>query len=176
MDAAVDIISDVGVQPVVDALGLSRATFYRRRLGPTPIRKPSPPPARSLTSEERTEVLDVLHSDEYLDASPAEVYSDMLSNGKRICSIRTMYRVLESANEVRERRNRARLPVYHKPELVATAPNQVWSWDISKLRTGKPFSYLFLYVIMDIFSRYVVGWMIAEKENSNLATLLIEET
>ena len=176
MDAAVDIISDVGVQPIVDALGLSRATFYRRRLGPAPIRQSSAPPARALTPEERAEVLDVLHSDEYLDSSPAEVNSDLLSKGRYICSIRTMYRVLESANEVRERRDRARRPVYHKPELVATAPNQVWSWDISKLRTGKPFSYLFLYVIMDIFSRYVVGWMIAERENSSFATLLIEET
>ena len=176
MDAAVEIIADVGVQPVVDALGLCRATFYRRRLGPAPTREPSPPPARALAAGERAEVLDALHSDEYLDASPAEVYSDLLSRGKYICSIRTMYRVLESANEVRERRNRAKHPVYAKPELVATAPNQVWSWDISKLRTGKPFSYLFLYVILDIFSRYVVGWMVAERENSNLATLLIEET
>ncbi len=176
MDAAVEVISDVGVQPVVDALGLCRATFYRRRLGPVPTRKPSPRPARALATGEQAEVLDVLHSDEYLDASPAEVYSDLLSQGKYLCSVRTMYRVLESANEVRERRNRAKHPVYKKPELVATAPNQVWSWDISKLRTGKPFSYLFLYVILDIFSRYVVGWMIAERENSNLATLLIEET
>lgn len=176
MDAAVEIIDDVGVQPVVEALGLCRATFYRRRLGPAPTREPSPPPARALIAEERAKVLDVLHSNEYLDASPAEVYSDLLSNGKYLCSIRTMYRVLESANEVCERRNRAKRPVYQKPELVATAPNQVWSWDISKLRTGKPFSYLFLYVILDIYSRYVVGWMIAERENSNLATLLIEET
>lgn len=176
MDAAVDIISDVGVQPVVDALGLSRATFYRRRLGPAPIRKPSSASARALADDERAEVLDILHSDEYVDASPVEVYSNLLSQGKYVCSIRTMYRVLETANEVRERRNRAKRPVYHKPELVATAPNQVWSWDISKLRTGKPFSYLFLYVILDVFSRYVVGWMIAERENSSLATRLIEET
>ncbi len=176
MAAALEIIDDVGVQPVVEALGLSRATFYRRRQGPVPVQQPSPPPARALAPAERSEVLDILHSEEYLDASPAEVYSDMLSQGKYVCSIRTMYRVLESVNEVCDRRNRAKRPVYQKPELVATAPNQVWSWDISKLRTGKPFSYLFLYVILDIFSRYVVGWMIAERENSNLATLLINET
>lgn len=176
MDAAVEVIDDVGVQPVVDALGLSRATFYRRRQGPVPVRRPSAPPGRSLAVEERSKVLDVLRNEKNLDSSPAEVYSSLLSQGIYLCSIRTMYRVLKSAKEVRERRNRAKHPVRQKPELVATRPNQVWSWDITKLSTGKAFSYLFLYVILDIFSRYVVGWMIAERENSRLATLLIEET
>ena len=176
MTAALQVVDEVGVQPIVDALGLSRATFYRRRQGPAPVRQPMPPPRRALTSGERTEVLEVLHSPAYIDAAPAEVYSDMLSQGKYLCSVRTMYRVLESANEVRERRNRARRPAYRRPELVATGPNQVWSWDISKLRTGVPFVYLFLYVILDIFSRYVVGWMIAERETSALAKRLIGET
>jgi putative transposase len=174
MVAAVELAPLVGVQPLLEALGLSRATFYRRLQGPTPERRPSPPSDRALTEDERTQVLDVLHSPEFIDAAPAEVYSSLLSEGTYLCSVRTMYRVLESAKEVRERRNRAQHPVYHRPELVATGPNQVWSWDISKLRTGVPFVYLFLYVILDIFSRYVVGWMIAERENSALAKRLIE--
>lgn len=176
MTAALQVIEEVGVQPIVAALGLSRATFYRRRLGPTPERRPLPPPKRALTEDERTEVLDVLHSPEYIDAAPAEVYSSMLSQGKYLCSTRTMYRILESSAEVRERRDRAIRPAYARPQLLATGPNQVWSWDITKLRTGMPFVYMFLYVILDIFSRYVVGWMIAERETSTFAKRLIEET
>ena len=105
-----------------------------------------------------------------------EIYSTLLSRGEYFCSARTMYRILAEYAETRERRNRRHNPVYHRPELVATAPNQVWSWDITKLRTPVPFVYLFLYVILDIFSRYVVGWMIAEHATAQLAKRLISET
>jgi putative transposase len=175
MAVALDVAGEVGVQPILEALGLSRATFYRHRKGPA--RRPSlPTPERALSEDERTQVLDVLHSPEYVDAAPAEVYASLLSEGKYLCSVRTMYRVLESAKEVRERRDRAERPVYCKPQLVATGPNEVWSWDITKLRTEVAFVYLYLFVILDIFSRYVVGWMIAERETSALAKRLIEET
>jgi putative transposase len=175
MAAAVEMAPLVGVQPIVEALGLSRATYYRRLGGPDPVKEPSPSP-RALRPEERAEVLDVLHRSDFFDAAPAEVYSSLLSSGQYLCSVRTMYRILSDNKEVRERRDRARHPVYHRPQLVATGPNQVWSWDITKLRTTVPFVYLFLYVILDIFSRYVVGWMVAERETSALAKRLIEET
>lgn len=176
MDAALQTSVAVGVRPIVEALGLNRATYYRRRQPTASINRPPKPSPRALKPEERTAVLDLLHSPQHIDEAPAEVYSGLLSEGRYLCSTRTMYRILASEEEVRERRNRARRPIYQKPELVATGPNQVWSWDITKLRTGKAFVYLFLYVILDIFSRYVVGWMIAERETATLASRLIEET
>lgn len=175
MDAALAVVSDVGVRPVLDALGLSRATFYRRRRSCTSPR-PLPAPARALGEAERAEVLEVLNSPEHVDSSPAEVHARLLSQGIYLCSLRTMYRILAAAGGVRERRDRARRPQYHRPELVATRPNQVWSWDITKLRTPYAFVYLYLYVILDIFSRYVVGWMIAEQQTSALAKRLIAES
>lgn len=111
-----------------------------------------------------------------MDLAPAEIYATLLDEGIRLCSIRTMYRILQAANEVRERRKQLRHPVYAKPELLATGPNQVWSWDITKLRGPGKWHYYYLYVIMDIFSRYVVGWMIAEGEHSTLAQRLIADT
>ncbi len=175
MAAAVAVADEVGVRPIVEALGLSRATFYRHRHG-RPKDLPRPTPSRALSEEENERVLSVLHSEEFIDAAPAEVVATLSSRGQYLCSTRTMYRVLAANREVRERRNRVRRPMYVRPQLVATAPNQVWSWDITKLRTGVPFVYLFLYVILDIFSRYVVGWMVAERETSALAKRLIEET
>jgi len=175
MDAALAVVSDVGVRPVLDALGLSRATFYRRRRSPARPRA-LPTPARALGEAERAEVLEVLNAPEHINSSPAEVHANLLSLGTYLCSLRTMYRVLADAGGVRERRDRARRPQYHRPQLVATRPNQVWSWDITKLRTPYPFTYLYLYVILDVFSRYVVGWMIAEQQTSALAKRLIAET
>jgi putative transposase len=175
MAAAVAVADEVGVRAIVEALGLSRATFYRHRNG-RPEALPRPTPARSLSEEENERVLSVLHGEEFVDAAPAEVVATLLSRGEYLCSTRTMYRVLAANREVRERRDRLRRPLYERPQLVATAPNQVWSWDITKLRTDVPFVYLFLYVILDIFSRYVVGWTLAEQETSALAKRLIEDT
>jgi putative transposase len=129
-----------------------------------------------LSSEERHAVLETLHSDRFVDQAPATIYATLLDEGRYHCSIRTLYRILEEQAEVRERRNQLRHPVYQKPELLATAPNQVWSWDITKLLGPVTWSYFYLYVILDIFSRYVVGWMLAPAESATLAQRLITDT
>ena len=121
-------------------------------------------------------MLDTLHCPRFVDKSPAEVYASLLDDGHYHCSIRTMYRILKGNREVVERRNQLRHPVYKKPELLATEPNQVWSWDITKLLGPVKWSYFYLYVILDIYSRYVVGWMLASRESAELAKRLIEET
>lgn len=121
-------------------------------------------------------VIDVLHEDRFVDKAPAEVYATLLDEGVYLCSIRTMYRILQAESEVRERRNQLRHPEYKKPELLATAPNQVWSWDITKLKGPVKWTYFYLYVIIDIFSRHVVGWMIAGRETAELAKQLIAES
>ena len=175
MTSAVEMAPVVGVAAVCDALNLPRATYYRR-LGPAPEPRARPTPARALDEAERAAVLAVLHSERFCDRSPAEVVHTLAEEGEHLCSERTMYRVLEANEEVRERRNQLRHPNYAKPELMATAPNQVWSWDITKLLGPAKWQYFYLYVILDIFSRYVVGWMLAEHENAALAKLLIEET
>ena len=143
------------------SIGVSRASLYRRRR-PTPPatpRRPRAPSPRALVPAERRAVRDTLHSARFVDQSPAEVYATLLEEQTYLCSPRTMYRVLAEADEVRERRDQVRHPAYVKPELVATAPNQVWSWDITKLKGPVPYLYYSLYVILDLFSRYVVaGW------------------
>jgi putative transposase len=120
--------------------------------------------------------MDVLHEPRFVDLAPAEIYAILLDEGRYLCSIRTMYRLLAANAEVRERRNQARHPAYAKPELLATGPNQVWSWDITKLKGPNKGQFFNLYVILDIFSRAVVGWMLAEHENAALAARLIAET
>ena len=158
------------------SVGLARASFYRRRR-PTPSLPPSRAPSpRALAADERQAMLDTLHSERFIDQSPAEVHATLLEEQTYLGSVRTMYRVLAEAHEVRERRAQARHPVYTKPELVATGPNQVWSWDITKLKGPIPYLYYSLYVILDLFSRYVVGWMVARHENAHLAERLIAAT
>ena len=137
---------------------------------------PSLPSLRSLSVAERQRVLSVLHSERFVDLAPAQVYATLLDEGTYLCSIRTMYRILASEHEVRERRNLARHPNYARPELLASGPKQVWSWDITKLLGPSKWSYYYLYVIIDVFSRYVVGWMIATHESAALAERLIAET
>ncbi|MDE2058184.1 MAG: IS3 family transposase [candidate division NC10 bacterium] len=179
MTVARTLASEVGITPACDALGLSRAGFYR-----TQARNNAPPveptrrlsPARALSADERQGVLDLLHADRFVNQAPHEVYAALLDEGDYRCSIRTMYRILNDHTEVKERRNQLRHPVYQTPELLATAPNQVWSWDITKLLGPVTWSYFYLYVILDIFSRYVVGWMIAPAESAALAETLIRET
>ena len=176
----VDVLAThVGTKPACEGLGVSRATFYRRRSAcdapeqPTPAR---PTPARALNSEEQQEVLDLMHCQRFMDQAPREIYATLLDEGRYLCSVRTMYRILEQEGELKERRNQLRHPAYQKPELLATAPNQVWSWDITKLLGPAKWSYYYLYVILDIFSRYVVGWMLAGGESAALAERLIAET
>jgi putative transposase len=165
----------VGVVAMCAALALARATFYRRR-SPKPPRARRRPSPRALSLIEKQTVLETLHEPRFVDLAPAEVYATLLDEGRYLCSERTMYRVLEANHEVRERRDQLRHPNYTKPELLATAPNQLWSWDITKLLGPAKWTYFYLYVILDVFSRYAVGWMVAEKESAALAERLIEET
>ena len=161
------------------ALGVSRASVYRRRArlarpATTPREKFRSP--RSLTLVERQTVLAVLREPRFIDLAPAEIYATLLDEGTYHCSIRTMYRILTENHEVRERRDQLRHPVYQKPELLAQAPNQVWSWDITKLMGPAKWSYFYLYVILDIFSRRVVGWCVADAESAILFKVLFDET
>jgi len=178
MTAATLLASEVGTAPACTAVGVSRATLYRHRLAAQSLRpkQPRPTPPRALSSVERQIVLGELHSERFVDEAPAEVYATLLDEDRYLCSIRTMYRLLSDSQEVRERRDQLRHPQYHKPELLATGPNQVWSWDITKLLGPAKWSYFYLYVIMDIFSRYVVGWTLAARESGQLAQRLIRET
>jgi putative transposase len=178
MTAAHQLGQKVGRAAACRALNVPRASLYRHLrpsepTAPTALR-PSPP--RTLTPAEQQTILDVLHSERFQDKPPAEVFATLLDEGTYVCSIRTMYRILEQAGEVRERRDQLRHPNYQKPQLLATSPNQVWSWDITKLLGPVKWTYFYLYVILDIFSRYVVGWMVAERESAELAKRLIAET
>jgi len=156
MSAALELGDSVGKVAACRALGVPRATLYRRMLPAVPPRV-RPTPERALDAAERQAVLDHLHSERFCDKAPAEVYATLLDEGTYLCSIRTMHRILADNSELRERRDQLRHPQYTKPELLATGPNQVWSWDITKLLGPVKWTYFHLYVILDIFSRNVVG-------------------
>jgi putative transposase len=175
MNAIHDLSPDVGLAAACAALAVPRASYYRSLLPPKPAAE-RPTPNRALAFAERQAVLDALHSERFADKAPAEVWATLLDEDSYLCSVRTMYRILGDAHEVRERRDQLRHPAYKKPELIAVASNQVWSWDITKLLGPTTWSYFHLYVIIDIFSRYVVGWMIADRESATLASQLIDET
>jgi len=161
------------------AFGLSRASVHRHRdrlTRPPVVPRPRPKPKRSLSGEQRLAVRDLLREPDFVDLTPAEVYATLLDQGVYHCSIRTMYRILDEHDEVRERRRQLRHPVYQKPELLAEGPNQVWSWDITKLMGPAKWTYFYLYVVIDIFSRRVVGWCVADAETASLFKPLFEET
>ena len=167
----------VGIVSACDAMAIPRASYYRHNREPKAMKESrSNQSHRRLSDVERQQVLDVCHDTAYIDKAPYEIYATLLDKGSYLCSVSTMYRILRSENEVRERRNQRTHPSYRKPELLATRPNTVWSWDITKLLGPVKWTYFYLYVILDIFSRYVVGWMIAGRESAELAGLLIEET
>lgn len=178
MDAAITLSKEVGQEAACDALSIPRATFYRylsqRNTEVPENKRPAPPLA--LSTEEEQRVIEILHSPRFVDSAPQQVYAGLLDEGTYLCSTRTMYRILHKHQEVKERRRQVRRPHYKKPELLATAPNQVWSWDITKLKGPVKWTYFYLYVILDIFSRYVVGWMVAHREQAVLAKRLIAET
>ncbi len=176
MKATTELAEHVGVKPACSALRVSRATFYRRLRPTTGHQQPRPTPARALSEKERDKVYDTLCSDEFVDRAPAEVVATLLDRKVYLCSERTMYRVLDSRAAVQERRPQRTHPEYKKPELIATGPNQVWSWDITRLLGPEKWTYYYLYVILDIFSRYVPGWMVADRENSALAGRLIQQS
>ncbi len=175
MQLVADHAPGLGVAATCKALGVSRASYYR-------FRRPAPPEPqartvpRKLPPQERRAVLDVLHSPRFVDVAPAEVHATLLDEDQYLCSVRTMYRILEESQEVRERRNQLRHPRYAAPELLATRPNELWSWDITKLLGPRKWTYYYLYVILDVFSRYVVGWTVAYRELASIAERLIAET
>lgn len=168
------LIPVVGIAAACAALAVPRASYYRG-LRPRPTRRPPPTPARALTREQRADVLAILDSDRFADKAPRQVYAELLDEGDYRCSVSTMYRILAAADQVRERRHQRRLPAYVKPELVARAPNQVWSWDITKVPGPVRGVYFSLYVALDIFSRYVVGWTLARTESAALARAFLAE-
>ena len=182
-DAAVtELAPRIGVRAACQALGHAQAGYYRRhRVSPAPVRlapvahrdRPQP---RALTEHEQKEILEVLYSPRFVDLAPAEVWATLLDEGTYLGSISTFYRLLRQAGETRQRRQQAIHPAKVKPELVATAPNQVWSWDITKLHGPAKWTYYYLYVILDIYSRYAVGWMVATRESAALAKMLIRQT
>ena len=175
MKAAAELAPTAGISATCKALGVSRATLDRRGRPPA-VRLPRPRPARALAPEEETAVLAALHAERFVDSAPAAIVAMLLDEGTFLCLVRTMYRLLDKHGEVRERRDQLRHPAYAAPELLATGPNQVWTWDITKLRGAVKGTYFHLYVILDLFSRYVVGWMIAPRESAELAKKLIAES
>jgi putative transposase len=175
MQAVQDKPASVSMVALCAALRLPRATVYRA-MAPRPERPARRPPPRTLPPQERAAVLDVLHEPRFVDQAPAEVVATLLDEGRYVASERTMYRILEENQEVRERRAQRVHPAYAAPQLLATRPNTLWSWDITKLLGPATWTYFHLYVILDVFSRYVVGWMVAHRESAALAQQLIEHT
>lgn len=179
MKAVQKLAPHVGTSKACDALNVSRASLYRQRKqsaeasGDAFAKRQS---SRALSESERQQVRQILYSDRFMDKSPYQVYASLLDEEKYFCSVRTMYRILDDDDASKERRNQLKRPSYVKPELLATEPNQVWSWDITKLKGPEKWTYYYLYVILDIFSRYVVGWMLAHREQAELASKLIGET
>jgi putative transposase len=179
MEGLGELIPVVGVKQACAALNMPRAFFYRKKIlegSPAVPAARRAAPARSLAAAEREKVLAYLHEERFQNASPAAVYATLLDEGEYHCSIRTMYRILAEAGETRERRDQLVHPAYQKPELLATGPNQLWSWDITKLPGPVKWTYYYLYVILDVFSRYVVGWMVADGESAELAKRLIGDS
>lgn len=154
---------------------MNRATVYRRRRPQVSVVRARPKPARALSAVERHVVLEQLHAPRFVDQAPAQVYATLLDEGVYLASERTMYRILADNREVRERRNQLRRPAYARPELLATGPNQLWSWDITKLRGPERWVYYYLYVLLDVFSRYVVNWTVAHREGARIAEALIAD-
>ncbi len=175
-----ELVPVVGTKAACAAVGRARATHYRRhRTTPRPPprpRRPMRPQPRALGPAERATVLAELHSERFVDQAPATVYATLLDEGRYLCSVATMYRLLRANGEVHERRRQATHPAAIKPELLATAPNQVWSWDITKLLGPSKWTYFYLYVVLDIYSRYVVGWLLADRELATLAEQLLADT
>lgn len=182
MQAVAESRDELSCVEACDALGVSRATYYRSQ-APASIEVSESAAEhvaekqshRRLSPVEKEAVLAVLHEERFQDLAVPQVHAQLLDEGTYLCSTRTMYRILAEKMEVRERRDQRRNPQYTKPELLATAPNQVWSWDITKLRGPRKWSYFYLYVLLDIFSRFAVGWMVASRESADLAKKLISE-
>ena len=181
LDQAVATLAPaMGTVRACRAVGQPRSGWYRRhRQSPPPPRSPRPtraPQPRALSAAERAQVLDVLHDERFCDLAPASVYATLLDEGSYLCSTSTMYRLLRAQGETGDRRRHATHPARVKPELLASGPNQCWSWDITKLAGPAKWTWFYLYVILDIYSRYVVGWMVAAREAAPLAERLLADT
>jgi putative transposase len=176
MAAIEELAQHIPVSQACEAFGFPRSSLYRNRQPKAVVKRARPTPARALSGDERATVRAVLNSERFADETPYEVYATLLDEGVYYCSIRTMYRILHGSAEVQERRNHLRHPAYTKPELLATGPNQLWSWDITKLRGPATWQYYYLYVILDVFSRYVVGWLLDDCESAEVAEQLIAES
>jgi putative transposase len=173
MQGVLFLVPLVGVVTACAALCMSRSRYYRAQK-PKPAAKARPRPPRALSDDERATVLATLDSDEFMDKAPAQVFAKLLEDGTYLCSIRTMYRILAENDQVRERRAQRQHPAYVKPQLVATAPNQVWTWDITKLPGPTKGTYFALYVILDLYSRYIVGWQVARRESAAVYQELVK--
>jgi putative transposase len=176
LDAGVDELVHAGVprRTACETLGCPRASHYRRRRPPVygpPA--PRPPSARKIPDDEADTIIEALNSERFCDKAPAQIWATLLDEGTYLCSVPTMYRLLRERHQVRERRRQARRPAHVKPELVATAPNQVWSWDITKLAGPHKWTWFQLYLILDVYSRFIVGWLVASTESARLAEQLI---
>jgi putative transposase len=169
------LAQQIGPTAACDALGLSRSSLYAE---PRPPKERAPAfSPRKLRPEEKTAIGEVLNSDRFADQTPREIYATLLDDDQRhLCSVSSMYRILREKHQIRERRDQRRLPVYAKPRLEATGPNQVWTWDITKLPGPNSWVHFCLYVVLDLFSRFVVGWMVAKRESALLAEQLLTET
>lgn len=174
IEAATALSQEVGVTAACQAYGIPRSSFYEAQKLSQGSSPSSPP--RALSEAEKEAVHQVLDSERFQDQAPREVYAALLDEGKYYCHWRTMYRILAEQDEVRERRDQLRHPSYQRPELLATGVNQVWSWDVTKLLGPEKWSYYYLYVILDIYSRYVPGWLIADQQTAKLARKLVAET
>jgi len=173
MQGVLFLVPLVGVVAACAALCMSRSRYYRAQK-PKGEPKPRPRPPRALSDDERANVLATLDSDEFMDKAPAQVYAKLLEDNTYLCSTRTMYRILDDNDQVRERRAQRQHPAYVKPQLVATAPNQVWTWDITKLPGPTKGTYFSLYVILDLYSRYIVGWQVARRESAAIYQELVK--
>lgn len=173
-NGVVELAPSVGIKAACRHLGRSRATHYRQNRpalhGPP---KPRPRSPRALPAAEIEHIVEVLNSERFCDQAPAQIWATLLDEGTYLCSVSTMYRLLRARHQVRDRRNQRRHPAHVKPELVATGPNQVWSWDITKLAGPHKWNWFHLYVILDVHSRYAVGWLVAPRETARLAEELI---
>ncbi len=169
--------NQTGIEPLCQALDVPKASFYRSRTrADSKARAMAVPPKHALSEAETQSVLDLLHSERFRDLPPTQVYPILLEEGRYMCSTRTMYRILEAHQEVKERRNQRQHPPAPKPQLEATGPRQLWSWDITKLKGPAKWHHYYLYVILDVYSRFVVGWLLAEAESAELAEILITTT
>jgi len=182
MDGVTVLAPGIGLARACRVMNVDRSAVYRVRAAARRLIAPLRAvitrcrPPLAFSDAERQRVLDTLNSERFAECSPRQTYASLLDEGVYLASVRTMYRLLAGCDLVRERRNQLTHPAYAKPELLATQANQVWSWDITKLRGPQKWTYFQLYVILDIFSRYVVGWMIAHRETAELAEQLIADT